>query len=307
MRQLVLAVVVALAGPACALAQGSGWTQAQTLAAAPSPGDGAFVPRAPQSPPATSLPTGGAFPLSAAGQGFAIPDFVGQPLSGQPALSPSSRVAAAGEGLIAWRSSEVSRVSGDGTVDTVRLSMASIAHIPLMAQGTAYGPSAVDVTVARGWPSALLVRAGGLGVNVSPHTAFGFGSGGGTSAEAGAMVRFSSLQSAVQDRLESMGVKNGSSYGNQGRWYLFAAVRGQAVGLNMQESAGALRRTGWSTDVSSALVGDGQLGVGWRKGGIEASFGYVHRGVHVQNAPMGASDGYSDDMAALAFTYHPHW
>jgi len=77
--------------------------------------------------------------------------------------------------------------------------------------------------------------------------------------------------------------------------------------MNLQETGGALRRAGWSTDEASALVGDGQVGVGWRKGGIEASFGYVHRDVRMQGAPVGASDSYSDNMAALAFTYRPHW
>jgi len=84
-------------------------------------------------------------------------------------------------------------------------------------------------------------------------------------------------------------------------------VRGQAVGLNMTETGGALRQAGWSTDTSSALVGDGQVGVGWRKGGMEATVGYVHRGIHVKNAPYGVSDSYGDDMAALSLTFHPHW
>jgi hypothetical protein len=105
-----------------------------------------------------------------------------------------------------------------------------------------------------------------------------------------------------------MGVQDGKeAYGEQGRLYLFAAVHGQALGLNLQSVGGALRRTGWSTDESSALVGDGQLGLGWRKGGFEASLGYVHRGVRLRNAPLGASDSYSEDMGALAFTLHPHW
>jgi hypothetical protein len=96
-------------------------------------------------------------------------------------------------------------------------------------------------------------------------------------------------------------------YGREGRFYLFAAVHGQAVGLNLQSEGGGLHRTGWSTDQTSALVGDGQVGLGWRKGGMEAAIGYVHRGVHFKNVPIGMSDSYADDMAAVSFTFHPRW
>ena len=72
-------------------------------------------------------------------------------------------------------------------------------------------------------------------------------------------------------------------------------------------SGGGLQRDGWTSDTSSALVGDGQVVLGWRKGGVEADLGYVHRGVHIRNAPRGASDSYADDMAALSFTLRPNW
>jgi hypothetical protein len=112
----------------------------------------------------------------------------------------------------------------------------------------------------------------------------------------------------LQGRLRAMGVEDGATkYGGEGRFYLFAAVHGQAVGLNLQEEGGTLRRTGWSTDATSALVGDGQVGLGWRKGGMEAAIGYVHRGVHFRNVPVGMSDSYADDMGAVSFTFHPGW
>jgi hypothetical protein len=125
----------------------------------------------------------------------------------------------------------------------------------------------------------------------------------------GGQVPVSTVGDFVQGKLKAMGVKDGqAAYGDQGRFYLFAAVRGQAVGMNLVSVAGSgLHRDGWSSDASSALVGDGQLGIGWRKGGMEADFGYVHRGVHIRNAPRGASDSYADDMAAVSFTFRPHW
>ena len=124
----------------------------------------------------------------------------------------------------------------------------------------------------------------------------------------GGQVPVRTVGDILQGKLKAMGIKDGATkYAGEGRFYLFAAVHGQAVGLNLQAQGGALRRTGWSTDQTSALVGDGQIGLGWRKGGMEAALGYVHRGVHLRNTPIGASDSYADDMGALSFTYHPHW
>lgn len=295
MRLIALAMGMALASPVCAQTAGfaSASSSAQSLADR-ALNDVAFVSRAP-SDPGVGL---------GAHDGFTTPDFIGESLSGQPALA-GGRVAATGEGLIAWRSSQVSRLAGGGAVDTVRLSVASVSRTPLIGPNVAYDPAAVNVAIVRGWPSAVIVRAGAIGVNVTPHAGIGFGSAGGSSAEAGATLKITSVQDAINDRLSAMGVKNGAqTYGDQGRIYLFAAVRGQAVGLNMQQTAGGLQRAGWSTDQTSALIGDGQVGVGWRKGGMEATVGYVHRGVHVKNAPLGATDSYADDMAALSLTKH---
>jgi hypothetical protein len=101
-----------------------------------------------------------------------------------------------------------------------------------------------------------------------------------------------------------MGVKDGDAvFGGQGRIYLFAAVRGQAVGLNLK----GLQRAGWSTDYSSALIGDGQVGVGWRKGGFEADLGYVRHSTKLAHVPVGVSDSYTDDMAAVSIAFHPRW
>jgi hypothetical protein len=178
---------------------------------------------------------------------------------------------------------------------------------PAVARPFAYDPAAMELRGLRAPPAVLIVRAGGLGLNVEPHAGFGVDAGG-SAAEAGATFRFGSVKAALQDRLRALGVKDGAAaYGDRGRFYLFAAVRGQAVGLNMQRSGLGFRRDGWSTDVSSALIGDGQVGVGWRKGAVEADLGYVRRGVQLRNAPLGVSDSYAADMAALSLTFRPHW
>jgi hypothetical protein len=108
----------------------------------------------------------------------------------------------------------------------------------------------------------------------------------------------------IRQRLEAMGVKDGDvAFGHKGRIYLFAAVQGQAVGLNLQ----GLQRAGWSTDYSSALIGDGQVGVGWRKGGFEADLGYVRRSTRFAHSFVGMSDSYTDDVAAVSIAFHPGW
>jgi hypothetical protein len=123
----------------------------------------------------------------------------------------------------------------------------------------------------------------------------------------GGEVPVQTVGNILQGKLRAMGVKDGATkYGREGRFYLFAAVHGQAMGLNLQSEGGSLHRTGWSTDQTSALVGDGQVGLGWRKSDMEAALGYVHRGVHLKNVPIGMSDSYADDMAALSFTLHMH-
>lgn len=122
----------------------------------------------------------------------------------------------------------------------------------------------------------------------------------------GGQVPVNTVGAFLQGKLRDLGVKDGATaYGDRGRFYLFAAVHGQAVGMNLVAGSGGLRRDGWSSDASSALVGDGQVGIGWRKGAVEADFGYVHRGVHIKNAPRGVSDSYADDMAAVSLTFRP--
>jgi hypothetical protein len=312
MRLRTAIIGLAILSPLCAKAQ----TTANGFASASrssdprssdqSLSDVMFVNRAPTVPSDPGVQTRDDLGSAAFGEVFATPAFLGEGLSGQPLAA--GRVAATGQDLMAWRSSEVSRATGDGAVDSIRLSVAQISRTPLVRPDTAYDTGAVNVTFTRGWPDAMLVRGAGLGLSVTPHAGVGVDSTGGNSAEAGAMFRLTSVKSAIQDKLHAMGVKNGATYGDQGRWYVFAAVKGQAVGLNMMSNgSGALRQAGWSTDASSALVGDGQVGLGWRKGGMETTLGYVHRGVHVRNAPYGVSDSFSEDLAALSLTFHPNW
>lgn len=167
-------------------------------------------------------------------------------------------------------------------------------------------PRGYDLRYTRGWPSALSLEAGKFGLDVSPHATVGLGEFG-RSAEAGAMVRFGkNLQDSVTNRLY---IREGSSFGTQARWYVFAAASGRAVGMNMTSTDGDWRRAGMSQDHANALIGDTQAGVGWRKGPMTASVGYIRRDVKIRQGLeglMGAGDK-ADDLVAVAFSIKPQF
>lgn len=216
-----------------------------------------------------------------------------------------------GRGPVTWRSNAFVVSEGAHAVDSVRVSVASVA-----AQGQTrplalvrpeqdgFEDRDVDVTVTRGWPAAVSVGAGKYALDVTPHAGLGFGGAGG-SAEAGATVRFGKK---MGDRVvDSLGVEDGRQFGQRGRWYMFAAASGQAVGLNMLRSGdGDWSRAGVTTDTSSKLVGDGQAGLAWRKGPMQASFGYVHRKIRAKDQIMGMAT-QKDEMVAFSFSLRPHW
>ena len=145
--------------------------------------------------------------------------------------------------------------------------------------------------------------AGGVAVEVEPHAGLAFDSFGSGSAEAGATVQLSRADLAAE-RLKALGVRDGAEFGDQGRWYIFAAASGRAVGLNMLHGEAGWNRAGWSTDPTSKLVGDTQVGVGWRKGAIQTSVGFVHREVKGEHLLQGV-DPHADSMVAFSFSVRP--
>ncbi|WP_269715334.1 lipid A-modifier LpxR family protein [Caulobacter sp. NIBR2454] len=235
-----------------------------------------------------------------------------------PANAPLSLGASrydADRGLIDWSSRETVTHSKSGKrVDSVRVSTATYAPqtggLVLPRPGVDAedfaSVDAYDVTLTRGWPAALAFSAGKLDIDVSPHAAIGFGDSG-NSAEAGAMLRVGKdLEDRVDNALGSVGLRDGSSFGDKGRWYLFAAASGRAVGMNMLQGAGGWERAGWSTDATSRLVGDAQAGVAWRKGAMQASVGYVSRKIKGKEQFRGM-DTIETSMVALSFSLRPKW
>jgi Uncharacterized protein conserved in bacteria (DUF2219). len=176
--------------------------------------------------------------------------------------------------------------------------------LPLGRDRAEFDAQAYDISLIRAWPRAINLTDGRYELDISPHAGFGVGSRGG-SAEAGAMLTVGERreQRAVE-ALKGLGVREGSAYGDKGRWYLFAAASGRAVGLNMLRSDGDWRRGDWTTDDTGELVGDAQVGVGWRKGQMQSSFGVIHREVKGDHMVFGQHTR-DDTVAAFTFSIRP--
>jgi hypothetical protein len=209
---------------------------------------------------------------------------------------------------VVWQSSEM-RLPGsvDGPVDSLRIKLGSQLRLP----GVGPGEDRFDVTVVRSWPRAVSFDSDGLAFDIAPHAGFGV-SNLGTQAEGGATLTVSkSRGERALEQLRDLGVKDGTSFGDKGRWYLFAAASGRAVGLNLRQDEGGWTSAGWSEDRTAGFVTSAQAGLAWRKGPAQASIGYVRRKVRM-GGPQGSvtSDLYADlpkddDLAGFTFSYAP--
>lgn len=167
-----------------------------------------------------------------------------------------------------------------------------------------YSDDRLDLSLRRSWPGAVSFVSEGLEFEVAPHAGLGVLSGRGA-AEGGAVLTVSkSREEQALERLRDMGVRDGASLGDAGRWYLFAAASGRAVGLNMLRGENGWDRAGWTTDPTASLVGDAQIGVGWRKGDLQSSFGVIHREVKGKHMVFGQQTR-DDTVAAFTFSLRP--
>jgi len=267
--------------------------------------------------------------LSSASTGFAAAEVAAPEaeLDGGFALSPAAAFAGDarildtdryydGAGPVTWRSNAFTRqAEAGGPIDSVRVSVAGVARTAAVAPLTlvrpngsdAYDVQDIDVTVTRGWPSAVSLKGRRFALDVTPHAGVGFGGAGG-SAEAGATVRLGKKRNMGDRVNDALGVREGDeAFGDRGRWYIFAAASGRAVGLNMLRGQnGDWSRAGLTQDATSRLIGDSQAGVAWRKGPMQASLGYIHREIKAKEGIMGLAT-QKDDVVALSFSLKPHW
>jgi hypothetical protein len=184
-------------------------------------------------------------------------------------------------------------------IDVGSFSAGPSGHPLLVGRPDVSDPS-YEVRMTRDWPNAFKFGGRGLDFDVTPHAGVGVSSYGAGSAEAGATLHISKSDLAAA-RLKALGFKDGAQrFGDRGRWYLFAAASGRAVGLNMLHGDSGWNRAGWTTDTTSRLVGDTQVGVGWRKGSMQTSVGFVHRDVKGEHLMYGV-DPHSESMVAFSF------
>ena len=212
-----------------------------------------------------------------------------------------------GKGLVRWNSGALQLSGGEtGPVDSLRVSVGGALRTPggapINLDRAQFQADAYEISLVRDWPKALSFEGGAFDVDLSPHAGVGMTNYGG-SAEAGAQVKISRDETAAR-KLRDMGIGDGAAFGNMSRWYLYAAVSGRAVGLNMLRTDGGWNRAGWTTDATSALMGDVQMGVGWRKGVLQSSFGLIHREVKGEHMLWGQQTR-DDTIAAFSLSIKP--
>lgn len=219
--------------------------------------------------------------------------------------------------LTSWRGQSVARLQPNGAVDTVSLTEGDVSRGPggvvLAAPGgrLAADPQSVGVAYDRAWPSALRVGAGRYDLDLSPHAGLAMTNTDG-SAIAGASLRLQ-LPQSKHNRLADLGFASSSAYAasDKGRWFLFAEGSGELVGVHLsRDGRNLMPRAALTLDdgVQRGVVSDTQAGIGWRKGAMQASFGYVHREIR-NEASIAANHQTADikgDMVALTFSFRPH-
>jgi hypothetical protein len=100
-----------------------------------------------------------------------------------------------------------------------------------------------------------------------------------------------------------LGVRDGKGYREQGRFYVYAAGKGAGVGLNVVDKG---QGAGWGGDGLSydrgGFAGQRSAGIGWRKGDVSTSLGWVHEKVRVN---LFGAPSEKDDRVALTLSWRP--
>ena len=99
-----------------------------------------------------------------------------------------------------------------------------------------------------------------------------------------------------------VGVRDGRSYGEKGRFYLYAGMKDKGVGLNVVDHGEAWGGDGVSYD-QGGFTGQRSAGLGWRKGDVSTSLGWVHDKNRI-NGLYGAP-AEKDDRVAVTLSWRP--
>ena len=211
----------------------------------------------------------------------------------QPATGGSSSVSVVSpSGAISWTSSETWFQSGANAVDRLRIASGSAAIVPgaPVWLNPALGDQIFDVSYTRGWPAALSLRTHGYGMDVTPHAGLGLTSAG-ESAEAGATLRFGGA-----DALDTLGARN-----KPGHWYFYAQSSGRAIGYNLNKNdLPTFHSANLFTQFEPGYISDAEAGVAWRRGNVQASFGYTQRDFYLSNM---RDTGMQSHESVVGFTF----
>ena len=187
------------------------------------------------------------------------------------------------------------------TLETAgRLRRADGSPLPVsLGERAELSPEAYDLRYVRGFRGAHGHTPSGLEVSLTPHAGVGVGDRGG-SAEAGATLRIGQgLDRVVREGTEA--------FGERARWYLYAAGSGRAVGYNFARTRdGDFARSGMSHD-TGAFLGDASVGVAYRRGAVQSSFGIVYREIEANGirAYNGINTDVSEGLVAFQLTIRP--
>jgi len=184
-----------------------------------------------------------------------------------------------------------------------------VAQRPMFKPPPAFSLPAQNFTLAGRGPAALTASSKGYVLDFAPQAGLDW-SDARSSAQAGGMLRLALHRPDDRPRpwlSFGAGQAPSVSESDRGRWFLFAAASGQVIGFNVNQSTlGGPSRSLWATPGADTLVSDAQSGLGWRKGAMLASVGYVHREVHYDNGadPFGPQT-VRDSMVGVSFSLHP--
>ncbi len=123
-----------------------------------------------------------------------------------------------------------------------------------------------------------------LRLRVDGRTAPGlnFNSIGGSRSQAGGVLPLN--RSAVKDQVARvLGLHDGAALKNRSRVYMFAALSGRGVGVNLLHDAtsGEWSNAGLTSD-KGGFIGQRQTGIAWRKGTMQAALSLIDQKTHAQ-------------------------
>ena len=109
--------------------------------------------------------------------------------------------------------------------------------------------------------------------------------------------------------IETNAARGADRFGDRARWYLYAAGSGRAVGYNFARTRdGDYARSGVSQD-KGAFLGDASVGVAYRRGAMQGSFGVVYREIKAEGLRGG--EGFdrevSEGLVAFQLSIRPQW